>query len=419
MLKEKLSSIKVSELLQYLLIIMFLYIPGSSLYAKVIPSIVKIVIFIFLLAVTLLNKGIRNNYTLAILFILTIITFFGRLMVGGIGVKGTIDFLNGILICNAAININKKMFCTRLAKCAKFFFGISLLFFIIQLIFPSFFQMSIFHEYLTAKWGVAGYEKYEYSRGFILYTYNANLHPYRNCGIYTEPGVYQIMINFILYIVLFKSDYIGDKSLRNQTLIVALLCLLSCQSTTGFISFLILAIFYIFNRKYKSMQKNIFVFILLLILLIAVFDFAIRGENSLIYENFIGKVFSNGQLDLTIDTGYYRIGMIELCVDSMIKNPFGIGYNNFTALIKGTGYVAASILSFGVVYGVVALILVIIWLLYPYFLNRKYSLLLLFIFLFLNTTLAQTDLFYPGLIGITYLNMNFSKRRKKYDYINC
>lgn len=93
----------------------------------------------------------------------------------------------------------------------------------------------------------------------------------------------------------------------------------------------------------------------------------------------------------------------------MIKNPFGIGYTNFYSILNSeeTGYVAAEILRFGAVWGVIPLFVVLWWIFWPLKkgLSLKYQ--ILYILLYINTLLAQSNIFYTTLImiplGIVYM----------------
>lgn len=84
----------------------------------------------------------------------------------------------------------------------------------------------------------------------------------RNSSIFWEPGVYQIYLNFALYVFLFLK-----KSKKKSHFILIVISIISTFSTTG----IILALFIIINKYYKSMgmntskkQMTFIVFILLL-----------------------------------------------------------------------------------------------------------------------------------------------------------
>ena len=66
----------------------------------------------------------------------------------------------------------------------------------------------------------------------------------------------------------------------------------------------------------------------------------------------------------------------------------------------GEGLVAASIASFAAIYGVISWIMVMFMIFYPIFKYENGKKKVLFVLLFVNTTLAQTDLLYPSLMMI-------------------
>lgn len=153
--------------------------------------------------------------------------------------------------------------------------------------------------------------------------------------------------------------------------------------------------------------------LILFILIATVVDYQIRGTDSIVYIGIIEKLFSKGSFSLVDNaSSFARVGTILISIESMIKHPLGIGYNNLQLLLKTeeTGYVAAEIIAFGAVWGIIPLVFVLWWIFSPLHSKLPKSVYILFILLYVNTLLAQSNVFYAILILIPltmkYLSMN-------------
>ena len=182
--------------------------------------------------------------------------------------------------------------------------------------------------------------------------------------------------------------------------------LLSTQSTTGYISLCFIVLFYMFFEKKENTERNwkqkicIALFVMLLFLMI---DYMVRGKESFIQISLISKLFS-GEKKLSLDeSGMARADVIFLAIQSMVRHPFGMGYSRFGTLmnVQSTGMAGAAIMQFGAAWGILPLIAVIWWIFYPAlkFCKKRYVA-VVYIIMYINTVLAQSDLFYPTLIMI-------------------
>ena len=75
----------------------------------------------------------------------------------------------------------------------------------------------------------------------------------RNAGFCSEPGHYASILSLAIAINLFLNKF--DVSFKNKSLYVLIVSLITTQSTTGYVSFLFLIIFYVYNTK--SISKYI------------------------------------------------------------------------------------------------------------------------------------------------------------------
>ena len=400
--------VRKSMLMQYILIYIMILTPGSCLFAIYWKSDVKYITLLLLYIILFFsNKKYRCKYSILFVLFLLLVTLFTRLLNGGAGISSWIELAICILSTQFAICCDKNKFLSRWIKVVCFFASISIIFWLIFCIAPNLLNNWPAATYFTQAIGSKGYETYWHGKGLIFYSY-LEIHPKRNCGIFTEPGVYQIVLNSTLFVLLFWRDKLCITSFRKYRRCVAmiLVALVTCQSTTGYIGMLLILLFFYFIKVdisvYSSKIKR-FVLVMIVIGLIFIFtDYLNNGEQSILYLQVINKLFSDnsGGIDLSNSSGIYRLGTILVSISVIIKHPLGIGYDAFQSVKNefGTGLVAASFVSFAAIYGIIPWIITLGYVFKPALYKEKLSLAILFIALFINTTLAQTHLLYPALL---------------------
>ncbi len=408
------KKLHISTLVHYLLIYLMLLVPASSFYQKVMPSSLKYIIFLVSLFFAIFIKKYRNIFTFIPLIIVTFFTVIVRVISGGVGVSSIIDLVTPVFVLNLAFNFNRKEFLTRFVKLSTIFFVISLLFFIVQITYKDFFNLPIFYRYFSQTLGTKIWSVDYYGKGFLLFSVY-DIHPTRNCGIFTEPGVYQIYVNACLIVLMFCNDRLNFSNKKTYLYVfISLLTLVTSQSTSGFIALIILIAMYTF---YKDKDKKLLRYLYILCFFAVVFlvgDYIANGESSTLYENFIHKLFNNGSIDFDNGSGYYRMETLRVSFESMFKAPWGIGYDKFSIINVSTN-AGGGFYAFGAVYGVLPFIIMSIWLIYPYIQKRKIFFLILFLLIFINTSLAQTYFLYPGLLILNY-RFYFDKNQKGKDF---
>ena len=187
--------------------------------------------------------------------------------------------------------------------------------------------------------------------------------------------------------------------------------IIACQATTGYIGCLLIIVFFLLFKKdrnalsfYSKLKTRVGVLVCIAIVALLI-EYIVNKNDSIIYTQIIVKLFPDGSISLDAGTGQYRMNTLIASLQSLLKHPLGIGYDNFFALSSyNSEMVAASIASFAAIYGLIPWIIVLVFIFYPVIRYVRGYVAVLFILLFLNTTLAQTDLFYPALMLIpTYL----------------
>lgn len=241
---------------------------------------------------------------------------------------------------------------------------------------------------------------------------------YRNVGMFCEPGLYQIILNSALFLVFHFPEKIHIKKKTLLSLILIITCV-STVSTTGLIGLFIVVISFLISDR-NRWNKHLKRFVLLMAIISVAYlfiNYVIYGVDSIAYIALFDKIFGiNNSLMYT--TGNVRMSMIVLATETIIMNPIGCGVLYMNSLINGTPYVGAKILISMAEAGIIPTLLVIL----PFFRfaykNRiSVGTFCLLVFLYLNTSLAQSREFYPALLILFLVNKNgkklFGMKKKK------
>ncbi len=199
----------------------------------------------------------------------------------------------------------------------------STLFFIIVVtlmmyILVDFLHLSIPYEYFHLEGGV-------YYRDYLhlYYSYSVDYFLPRMCGIFWEPGAYEIYINIALYI------YLTHEQKNPIQIVIILLSLLLCQSTTGYLIGLLQIGYLIISRKwYKKYAKPL--------LILLVFGMAGLAGSVIFVNKMISTNFEN-------DSYYMRIRDISYALQLFFEHPvFGVGFGNIDEFLKVSGTLKGS-----------------------------------------------------------------------------
>lgn len=398
-----------------------LLIPGSCLFAFNTTMTFRYGILFFFSFLIVYKAKYRDKYSILLVALIFVFTVFTRFLNRGAGLDSWLQFALCVLSTSVAVHCNQRMFLTRFVRAVSVFAVIALCFWGLFTMMPQLVDIWPAKEYLTQVLGSKDWEQFYHGKGMLFYSY-LTMHPTRNCGFYTEPGVYQIVLNSVLFILLFWKDkiFISSEFKYRKTLLVIIMAIITCQSTTGYLAFIVILFFFYLSkqREYSTSRIKNYILLVFGIALIVLFvDYSTRGEQSILYLQILNKLFGgtgNG-LDVSASTGQYRLGSIIVGVNSMIQHPLGVGYELFAQAKNsyGIGMVAASIISFGAVYGVVPWFVTIIYIFAPVFKYQRTLCAWLLLILFVNTTLAQTELLYPAQILFPIILANFSNVRDK------
>ena len=341
--------------IQGYLAIYFMLISNQSNFSEIYMTPYRTVIMAGLLCVFLFTakKGIKTYCTLFFAFLIMYALLI-RLSVGGIGIRIIAQFLVDILAVWLAVSINKQHFWERYVKTVVFLASISLMLWLLSIL-----QINIWDQITPEINSLMSYRVYsdsiiyqEYSfklHGMFLYSHRTV--DMRNVSIFTEPGIYQMVLNTAIFVLLFLRDKLvsfSDKEV-GRALVVLAFALLSTQSTTGYISICFIILFYLLFEKRDTTEQNwkqkilIALFSILLFLMI---DYMVRGSESFIQVSIISKLFSSKNKVSLDASGMARADLIFLALQSMVRHPFGVGYSNLGALmnVESTGMAGAAIM---------------------------------------------------------------------------
>ena len=351
----------------------------------------------------------QNRYITFFLVLSLAICTFTRLFIGGVGIGIWVSWASFILITYSAIEADPNCFLDRFVKIVVFFAAASLFFWGLSRINTTLVQkLMLFHYKMRTNFARDYIDSIRYNKifydayGGLIYCVNM-CHPTRNCGIYTEPGIYQMVLNSALFVILYMKDHISiDRKKQYRYTVLLILTIISTQSTTGILSLAVLLFAGLFKRRLTKFQRRLLYILVVMGLFLGV-QYVLQGTNSILYTTVIKKLFkSSGQFSLAASSGSARVGTMIVCAMSMLRKPFGIGYDRVMELLNSdvTGYVAASIFLTGAACGVAMFFLIISWIVAPFLKSHilSQSGKIVFILIYFNTILAQSSEFYPFLI---------------------
>lgn len=397
--------------IHYFLIYFMLIVNQSCLYEYFLRSEL-IRLGLLCLFGLLIAKNYKKNYriylgTAGILFVCMFIT---RFMAGGIGLTAWVGWVLPIFVSVYVVNFDFDNFFKRFVKVAVFLAGVGIVFFFIQISVPELLKTILPIEYDTSFSDKVWYDSKRYIEifhkgyGLFLYSYKVGGDSLmRNKGIFTEPGICQMLYNSALIILLFFSDKVAmTKKQFKRNMTVLIIAIVTVQSTTGYILLGCILICYIFTNQKRKKNVKGYIFTAIILGSIGLLgDLAIRGSESFLNIAIFDKILGNNNQFKIQGSGMARIGSALLSISVMIAHPLGIGSDNLLELqeadlVAGGG---AGIFKFGAKAGIIPLLTCILFYAVPIIKSSLKPLIkILLIFFIFDILFAQTIPFYPILI---------------------
>ena len=258
--------------------------------------------------------------------------------------------------------------------------------------------------------------------GFFLYSV-ATHDILRNYGIFGEPGIYQIIVNVAIFIMLFwKRRLDFSNKMYTNVLIVLIITLITINSTIGYIE--LMCIFGgVVIKGSKTLKKRIGI-VIIIMCIAAIGDFVLSGDESIIMKNLINKIIAMSIGDYAVGFNEATSGGARLYILSIIAEAFndsmlwGIGdkgLNNLLSLSAtwkdgGTGNALGIYL---IRRGLIPTIAVVLPILYRCYKTKEsiveYTVIVLMFFL---TALAQSQIMYASYMLLAFGDICKNVREK-------
>lgn len=422
---EKVMRINYKKVFQYILIFLMISWNASGLVVGIIGTGTFDYIVLAVCSLTvILHKRCQSKTLIFFAIAIMIDVLIVRFTSGGIGLTYFWHAMSGMAITYCAYLYNKNFFIHRYVKCVFFFSLLSLFFWCVSLVAPTIIPQITFLSYVNF------YRKFYLSDtqfnslpvtyyGALFYVFRVGNELTRNNGIFNEPGLYQMVLNTALYFVMFYPEkiFMSNKKKR-QLLILLILTIVTVQSTTGYLSLIVLIIMYLVSSNIEGGDKVPIKIIIAIAIIILAVDQVVNGTNSLVGSVISSKItMENGTLSF-VSTGAARVDTFAIVLASLIRHPFGVGADLFHNMIIAAGKTSsdgAALMASAAQLGVQIWAILIAFFAYPAYKHKKsiYSFVAV-VFMFINTTLGQSDIFYPVLL---ILAMNFDDN--KYEEKVC
>lgn len=257
------------------------------------------------------------------------------------------------LIIYATYKIDPANYLQRLVKLIFYIALISLILFTATRLFGFNSFSGIFSHLYTSFYR----EGQVYSYGGFLYRF-VTLHSNRNCGPFGEPGQYQCILSVALYFTLFR-PYLFEARERMRYMIVFFLTLITTLSTSGYIGMAIL-IFCFLQYSSRTVDKRMKYVYMVMVICCVLFMSMTKLGNDFMNTVVFQKIFENGQLDFSNNSGGARTISISSVLSTIAHHPItliGVGYDELRNMGVGgcAGFLflplAIGIIPFSILFG--------------------------------------------------------------------
>ena len=405
--------IRKSAIMQYFLIYILICFQGSLAFRYYNTLFIAIAFFAAVYVGIKKHKQIPGHFFL-FLIVLTISLIMEILLTnGGVYLSSIVSVLARFCIVLAAYWYIEDTFVERFVKMIVFLAVISLIGFCIVSIAPDILKkIMIEHkEILNTYWSTYSVSLY----GGILFAFSTDMA--RNIGIFHEPGLYQIVLNSALYLMLFKRDKLNITNKQyNVFLFVLVIALLSTMSTTGIIG--MIALFCVYFVFYKEKTNRKIKGLLLVTIISAIIVSYFSGGGGYLDKYVFSKILSDeGQIDFSNSTGSSRILSLISDLSIFRQHIFGIGYVNYNNAFKNNlldKTIADTSSCVGLtqvlaILGIVVFAIIIFYYVYLMSKNLTVAQKIGFIVIFINTSLAQPYIWFPAIVVLLLMREKMSK----------
>lgn len=404
-------NIDKKAIIHYFLLYILLMFQGSIMFRVLNDIIVVLVFFIGLIfLISLMVKKI-NVYSIFIILLFTLLLLQSIYTAGSLAFQSIISICSRFLIAFIAYFFDKEKFVQRYITIIIHMGILSILAFIIQTIGLDLLKSILNNRVFLSHIGYTSYY------GGLIFAFQEGLH--KNIGIYLEPGLYQIVLNSCLYCLLFRPRTLRiSRDRQIAYVLILLVCVITTQSTSGLIGAIVLLIVFVFFKK-KEIGSKMTIYTMIVIPMLFILVFFVLSTflgNSYIKTTIIDKVIStDGSIDLSQSTGRSRIVSMKADLKIVFENPLGIGWTEYKRIWKT--YLSESISDVsscvGLTYTLAALGFIITSYIVGFYFFSAWrhrsgiASYIAFVFLFLNTSLGQPQIWYPAIIVLVLVDNEF------------
>lgn len=388
----------------YLLIYLMIAMGDSFLFDRALVHACSLIAPAVLFCV-IANRDTQYVYPLIILCLGFLSMLFVRSTSNAMGPSEFLMWTAMICITVLAVAFDVANFLERLIRLSAVLVIISLIIYCISQFIPAIWShISLFSFPLSFGddcWfdSYAKVTTYYQAHGLILYV-DRGFEADRNVGIFREPAVYQILLNSLVFVLLYMCPKVLEKR-RNRLIALFVVAVLTTKSATGYLVTFFLIFSYALglkSHKVSTIAPILFGLGLAFLLLVIFLE-----DSSWVAGTVFGRFISDDGFAIDA-SGAARFGAAKTSLELMVKYPLGCGYDLYSdALnIERTGYVAACLLKVAAVYGLPFGLAVLLWVLFPVFsksklpVSAKFS----FIVMYLMATYFENEIFYTTLIFI-------------------
>lgn len=397
----------------YCLIYLMIACADSFLYDLFLMNAAIPIVGLFLMII-LLNRKYQFVYPLSILALALISMLFVRANTGAMGPTELISWVMMVVVTVVTVLYDINHFLVRFIKIASFLAAFSLVMYLLSQVVPGIWQVLTPFSFTLTLGDETYYDTYvkivDYYKasGLILYI-DRGFEADRNVSIFREPAVFQIMLNSIIFLLLFMCPKEIKAKSRKLLIGLLLVSILSTKSATGYATTLLIFFAYAVNSIQNDDNISLLIPIALGVACVAMFVFSSVGNTGLAANSVLGRFFDGGNIRLD-GSGQARVGAANVAISLMQQHPFGCGYDVYGAeLLNGDGLVGACLFKVAAVYGSLFGVAIIVWVCYPVFKSRELGLAakVTFLLMYLIATYLENEVFYTTIIFIPiYLYCN-------------
>lgn len=241
-----------------------------------------------------------------------------------------LNFTGKFLLAYAAVRYNEEEFGKRFVNLAYILSLISCTIFILSQVVGFGTLAPLYTRFYTN----ASDGAYNLGNGYGLFVYRfVPLHANRNCGMFTEPGEYAVVLAVALFFVLRNWEDLPEKK-RNRTFLILCLAMITTQSTSGYAMFVVILIAAFLSWKIPVLHSG------KLWAVVAVAMLLFGNQFVRMYDMTITrKIVVNGSINLLQGTARARSESIISVFEYIAEHPsslLGLGFEAIQSIGLGS-----------------------------------------------------------------------------------